>query len=144
MSVSDLYKQEFDHDVRSRGRDYFLRGRVTIRSAEEDVIEADVQGSELYEVVIDCSDGWMEAECTCAYGDGYCKHIWATILQAEKQEVLPKPDTEFDDLENQIIPHEMIQMITGGRTPSPLAVRRPLRLRDKSSRGSAISSASGR
>ncbi len=120
MSVLDAYKQEFDHDVRSRGRDYFLRGLVKITLAEEDYIEAEVRGGKTYEVRIDFEGGFMEAGCSCPYGYGYCKHIWATLLQAEKQGVLPPLGDDDPDLA-QIVPDEMVRMLVdAGKNGKPV------------------------
>jgi len=47
-----------------------------------------VQGSELYNVSLKWLDGKLKAGCDCPYFEEHgnlCKHIWATILEAEEQ-----------------------------------------------------------
>lgn len=61
---------------------------VKILSGNSKLVRARVEGSDTYQVNLFRSKDQMNASCTCPYMDRYdgaCKHIWATILQAEKQ-----------------------------------------------------------
>jgi hypothetical protein len=87
MSLSKSLDGDFDADVRQRGRSYYLQGRVRILSGDPSEVEARVRGSHTYHVSLGFTpeDGALEASCACPYfaSDGACKHVWATILEAE-------------------------------------------------------------
>ncbi len=98
MSLIELVTQEFDSQVRARGRHYFEDGAVTIVDASAGRIKAKVQGNELYQVQIRFADeGILKYKCTCPYFDQYgpCKHLWATLLEAQKEGILP--ELEMDE-----------------------------------------------
>jgi superfamily II DNA or RNA helicase len=88
----------FDHvdaRTRSRGQSYFSAGAVRKLSGDEWSVEARVQGSQLYDVDIFRLENSFESSCSCPYYDGtsdICKHIWATILAAEKTGYLKGDD----------------------------------------------------
>jgi len=106
-------------NVRSRGAGYAADGHVTRLTVRRDAVKAVVEGSENYDVYIKRylqKGGWdLAVGCTCPFAeenDGRCKHLWATLLQAEAQiekawGVPPKEvmvfngnaehDDEFDD-----------------------------------------------
>ena len=91
MSLSARFKQEFDARVLTKGNGYFNQRRVRIAVANSSEILANVQGNGGDYVVAlglsEASDGVLKACCSCLYfeGSGCCKHIWATLLQAEPQ-----------------------------------------------------------
>ncbi len=93
MSLEQLSRTSFEHKVTSRGRRYFEQGRVQFTEKSSDRAVARVRGSSgNYVVELDArllSDGALGATCTCPYFDGgdYCKHIWATLLAADAQNV---------------------------------------------------------
>jgi uncharacterized Zn finger protein len=76
----------------SRGMGYFRDGSVGEVAQRNNVISADVAGSEYepYQVTIVLGEkGIRSADCTCPYEQGgYCKHIVAVLLTA-----LNKPAT---------------------------------------------------
>jgi len=94
MSVLSEAGKLFDARAKARGRHYFQGGLVTIKTVSRDQIVARVRGSSNYTVTIDLGrHGSIEAcGCTCPvmdeWGD-YCKHIWATLLQASAEGALP-------------------------------------------------------
>src|SRR3954447_3379136 len=93
MSLLDLAADEFDSGVKQRGQEYFEDGAVRITHAADDRISARVQGTDRYNVKIRWDqDGRLDLRCTCPYfqDNGPCKHIWATLLQADEEELLPK------------------------------------------------------
>jgi superfamily II DNA or RNA helicase len=88
VSMIDLLKPKFSATVRQRGAMYFRQGRVTITESEFDLISAAVQGSRSrpYDVHIALGVDTLYFRCTCPYFDewGNCKHVWATLLAADK------------------------------------------------------------
>jgi superfamily II DNA or RNA helicase len=70
----------FDAVTRQRGADYFSEGRVEgIRAEADHFIEADVEGSESYEVTLFLTRGKWSSACTCPMGND-CKHVYAAGL----------------------------------------------------------------
>jgi hypothetical protein len=81
----------------SRGQAYFASGAVRKLSGDAWSVEARVQGSRLYEVDIFRFEDSFESSCTCPYYEGsadICKHIWATLLAAEKTGYLKGDEDE--------------------------------------------------
>jgi superfamily II DNA or RNA helicase len=80
--------------VRSKGYGYYAAGAVTVVSATTEAVRASVRGTLPYDVeVLREGDGYI-AVCTCPYYSDradICKHIWATILAADAEGLLP-PD----------------------------------------------------
>jgi hypothetical protein len=83
---------EFPPDVRARGDRYFAERRVHISSARADAIVALVSGSNEYVVQLTASTGECTLACSCPYAadNGVCKHIWATLRQADEDGVLAR------------------------------------------------------
>ena len=75
----------FPADVRHRGDDYFSSHRVRITRATATTLTAVVTGSAEYDVRLRAKEGTIEVACTCPYAadNGVCKHLWATLRQAE-------------------------------------------------------------
>ncbi|MDN5685360.1 MAG: SWIM zinc finger family protein [Brachybacterium sp.] len=65
-----------------RGRRYAAEGRVHLRSHDEVSAQAEVAGSEVYEVEIEAAERGLAADCTCPFADDglFCKHMVATVL----------------------------------------------------------------
>ena len=62
--------------------------RVKIRMGSPSEVGALVQGSELYNVSLKWSNGKLTAGCDCPFFEEHgnlCKHIWATILEADER-----------------------------------------------------------
>lgn len=71
-----------------RGQDYLHEGAVKALVRRGNELAADVQGSALqpYRVRIAFEEQGIHASCTCPYdGEGWCKHIVATLLAYAKQ-----------------------------------------------------------
>ena len=78
----------FSASSRDRGDKYFMAKRVKIRLGSPTEVGALVQGSELYNVSLKWSNGKLKVQCDCPFFEEHgnlCKHIWATILEAEEQ-----------------------------------------------------------
>src|SRR3954468_13152376 len=100
MSILNSLVEQFSHEVRKRGTDYFVRGAVRIVDAKPGRVRAQVTGTRVYRVELDFDDDDFTNECSCPYYEqwGECKHIWATILQAEREGLLG--EREFAPREN--------------------------------------------
>ena len=68
--------------VFARGQQYVTDGRVHLRRHDGTSVDADVVGSETYEVEIEAVGRGISAGCTCPFAeDGhFCKHMVATVL----------------------------------------------------------------
>ncbi|MGH7484146.1 MAG: SWIM zinc finger family protein, partial [bacterium] len=77
----------------TRGDAYYAQGRVRrIEKLAGGLIEARVQGSLLYTVVLVLDGDELTAQCDCPwFQDNYeeCKHIWAAIRAASERRMLP-------------------------------------------------------
>ncbi len=89
----------FPPAVRARGEAYAADGRVEIEDAVESGVVATVHGSAPYHVEIAAGGGTFGAGCTCPYADehsGTCKHVWAALLEADAEELIPWDAPEYD------------------------------------------------
>lgn len=90
-ALTEKIRDYFTSTTRKRGQDYFVAEAVRKLSIDgSGLVTAKVGGSEMYDVCIDIereARAWtLFADCTCSYGasnDGFCKHIWATLLKVE-------------------------------------------------------------
>ena len=86
------WKKVFSKNILERGREYYENGAVEIVSNYSDLIEAEVEGSDIYNVSIELRDGEIEGmECDCPYAkSGFlCKHMAATLFAAEQRPDAP-------------------------------------------------------
>ncbi len=91
MGLLERLSDRVSHQARNRGRDYHLAGAVSIVSASETFIEAAVDGTDVYQVLITRKPDGIHSSCTCQYmsdRSDSCKHIWATLLAAESERLL--------------------------------------------------------
>ena len=75
----------FSAPLRARGRQYHADGLVLLNYTSASEISATVRGTALYGVTIEVAPGVLFAHCDCPYAldNGECKHIWATLLEAD-------------------------------------------------------------
>jgi superfamily II DNA or RNA helicase len=115
VSLTTQFTDEFDDAILHRGAEYFRSGRVRIDSASASTIVATVKGSSRYRVALERKGRRIHASCTCPYFDvDLCKHLWAVILAAEKQQLLRgkglelvhEADLEDDDLDDEFDENE--------------------------------------
>jgi len=88
MALTTHLSRHVGSKVRSRGYSYYRSGAVQIINGNNEELEAAVIGTETYAVDLYREDDTVHASCTCPYFEGEresCKHIWATLLAAEKQ-----------------------------------------------------------
>ena len=77
--------------VRRRGIDLYHYGHVTITESSENQITASVRGGDNYAVWLRNDGKALRVSCTCPYYAGnvaICKHIWATVLEANHKGLL--------------------------------------------------------
>ncbi len=87
MALTTQLEYYFLHKVRQRGHSYYKSGAVDIINGNEEEVQADVIGTDTYEVDLYREDDTIYASCSCPYfqgEQGLCKHIWATLLSAEE------------------------------------------------------------
>lgn len=86
MYLTSRFASSFTERVRNRGKVYFARGRVSILSGDKQLTQAIVRGSEKYDVSLRVEGQNLLVGCTCPYNEtSLCKHIWATMLAAERK-----------------------------------------------------------
>lgn len=76
----------FKNMILERGYEYYLMDKVTITEQSEDHFEAEVSGTDRYDVSIELNHGEVvEMSCTCPFAsDGKnCKHMAATLCVVE-------------------------------------------------------------
>ncbi len=87
MSLAKRFSNYFTSSVRNRGYSYFVSGAVRIQAGTDLYVEAAVKGSERYIVDLSYDSGELIAACECPYFESnldFCKHIWATMLAADR------------------------------------------------------------
>ncbi|MEP7318627.1 MAG: SWIM zinc finger family protein [Panacibacter sp.] len=95
MLTLENFEEQVSPVILKRGIQYFKDGTVTdLEESKKNIWQAEVEGSETYEVEITLSAGGKinESFCDCPYDDGICKHTVA-VLFAIKDE-LQKADTK--------------------------------------------------
>jgi len=93
------------HNSYWRGLDYFENKRVkTLKRINQNIYEADVEGTEVYHVYLDVSHP-RKSICTCPHAAGkstICKHkvaVYFSIFPEEAQEAIDERDRYYKDLE---------------------------------------------
>ena len=88
-ALAQKIQHEFDSIIRQRGREYYVSGAVHIGTFNDSTVRARVTGEQSYHVSLELKisngEGWLKGSCSCPfYRDrGACKHLWATILEAD-------------------------------------------------------------
>ncbi len=93
----------FTSQSMERGEEYFDRNFVTLTYLEESDVKSEVHANvanpkgSSYAVRIDfCNHKIKKAACSCPYyGAGYCKHIYATLLEVDKNSALPRAEGAY-------------------------------------------------
>lgn len=94
MALATLVSHEFSAKTQFRGAQYFRNKVVNVLNHSTNQVDARVQGRSYYFVRFVLRDGRFFAACTCPYfseGEA-CKHVWATILEADKNSYIPDTD----------------------------------------------------
>lgn len=87
MPLTTYLSRYVDNKIRHRGASYYRDGAVEIIHGNQYEMEATVFGTDAYDVELYRQKDTVHASCTCPYfeGGGICKHIWASLLAAEKK-----------------------------------------------------------
>src|SRR5260221_11928806 len=90
MYLQRQLAQRFSPGIRHRGVEIFSSRRVTIVSGDRWGVTAKVRGSRVYEVELSRDQDEIHVSCDCPYFDegAVCKHIWATIVEADQKSYL--------------------------------------------------------
>ena len=92
MSLAAKLSREFTAKIRKRGLWYFQSRKVKILNSSPTQVDAVVRGTRNY--LVQLKLGWvsLDVACTCPYFEGgeECKHLWATILEADRSSLLPE------------------------------------------------------
>ena len=87
MEVGTQLARCFDREVRERGFAYFRQRQVRILSGDATAVEAEVRGTEDYQVILRRSGDDIESYCGCVYFRDRrrpCKHLWAVVLAGDQ------------------------------------------------------------
>lgn len=111
MSLLSKLARYFDTQVRFRGQSYYQERRVVIRSGSSHNVEAEVYGTKAYWVSVDLVQALLTVECSCPYAENdFCKHIFATLLMAERRGFLS--DLKYES-------SLKVHLASAGEGPSP-------------------------
>jgi hypothetical protein len=91
MVLTSQVSRQVAGDVQRRGRQYYASGAVEVLDGDEWSVRALVQGTEQYQVRLTREEKRLKVWCTCPYYQDRldpCKHIWATLLAAERRGLL--------------------------------------------------------
>ncbi len=91
VSITDRVARGFPPLACVRGFRYFSRRRVTLSNVSESGLDADVRGKRTLQVRLRVDEGRLAAACTCSakvLGPARCRHVWATLLEADRQALL--------------------------------------------------------
>jgi hypothetical protein len=98
MSQLDKLGRYVSQKIKTRGRQYFDRRAVQILFADAEFVSAQVSGSQEYAVDLEREQKALIFSCECPYFEDnftVCKHVWATLLELEKQGHLRKWESGF-------------------------------------------------
>lgn len=103
----------FERGVRERGFDYFQRRLVRITSGGAAELEAEVRGTEQYQVIVRRAGDAIESYCGCMYFLDQrkpCKHLWAAVLTGDAsghlQNLVPPGGVRTLDVDSILIEFE--------------------------------------
>lgn len=93
-SILPLLAENFDPRIIDRGVEYQSQRRVSITGSGPGEVRAIVRGTGRYRVDLrwdDTNPLAMTFRCGCPYFEQHenCKHVWAALLQAQAQHLLP-------------------------------------------------------
>ena len=90
VSLQKHLRQEFNSGARARGEELFRYGGVRHLTGDALSASASVTGNGTYRVDAERVGHDLLTSCACPYflDNGYCKHLWAFLLEAEKAGLL--------------------------------------------------------
>lgn len=104
--MEEGWESIFKKGVLERGRQYYIDGRVELLEYEDTHLEAEVFGSEYYNIKIDLNDNQiLKMTCTCPYAkeNPYCKHMASVLYAVENSKIILKENTIKDNSIDEII-----------------------------------------
>lgn len=87
-AVADRVARAFAPIACVRGFWYFVRGRVHLTSVADAAVDAEVKGKRTRRVRLRASGEQLGASCTCCTkrpGPATCRHVWAALLEIDRQ-----------------------------------------------------------
>ena len=127
MSLANLLKEEFESPIRVRGRDYFLEDRAKLNSRSDVAANFKVVGEETYYSNISYDEDSQEfgLDCTCPYFEANfnCKHLWASILEADRLRLLPSLMGQREIVREKLIANSVIKIRSRRRLQRVIATR---------------------
>jgi hypothetical protein len=124
----------FERGVRERGFDYFRRRLVRITSGGAAELEAEVRGTEQYQVIVRRAGDAIESYCGCMYFLDQrkpCKHLWAAVLTGDAsghlQNLVPPGGVRTLDVDSILIEFEEELRLEKRSKETPTAIRQPHR-----------------
>lgn len=92
MYLTEAYVRNlFAPRIYARGLSYYREGTVDLIEFDDDYLEAEVHGTEVYSVQVEEKSKGLAYFCTCPYS-GPCKHVAATLLAAMHADGDPQVD----------------------------------------------------
>src|SRR5881394_251185 len=90
MPIASRVAFQFDKGVQYRGFGLFRGHAVRVTDESSTHVHASVSGGIQYDVRVTLDDGRLLVSCDCVYFGEYgkCKHLWATILEADRRGAL--------------------------------------------------------
>jgi hypothetical protein len=120
VSLADRVARGFPPLACVRGFRYFARKRVSVSNVSESGLDADVRGKRTLHVRLRAQNGQLAAACTCSakvLGAARCRHVWATLLEADRQALLGSLRTTCRTL-------ALVGLDAGPKPKAPAATRR--------------------
>lgn len=108
------WKNLFAQHILERGYDYYCEDAVINMDISTDTIQADVEGTEIYEVEISLDgDEVIDMYCSCPYAeDGRnCKHMAAVLYKWEEDSELEEVSGEKEDEIQRIVENADIAVV---------------------------------
>jgi len=97
-TLASITESAFDSEVQSRGERYYYEQTVSIEHTCSTAVVAHVKGGRSYTVTLDLLDDELIVDCDCPYfsAAGPCKHVWATILASDANNLIMPPTDCLD------------------------------------------------
>lgn len=93
MLALDALGRQVGQKIKNRGSEYFKRNSVSIVYTDSEFVSAEVRGTNTYDVDLERENKSLLYSCSCPFFEDnfkVCKHIWATLLEMERQGILHK------------------------------------------------------
>jgi len=132
MTLATRLSDDFDPTSQRKGRALFMERSVRLNSGSPRHFHGEVQGSRYYEVSIDFDGRTISVFCECPYfaDSGPCKHLWATVLEADRRGLLAEAancaELSLEEARDEELDVEESEPFLIHRPPAPPPTRVPL------------------